>query len=167
MKKANSSFYSIFDCSFKQKIENHLKILSWSGEAFLCHFFIALNHHCYWMLIQSYKLLLVFTLGLMKEMHISGQQIKYITAYRNSSEPSMHCIQMRPAGTRDKKNLISYTQKKMHTEKRVKTKKRYKVSLFLYCENVAGLQFICLYESKVMLYNRKERFYFSFYKNTE
>lgn len=78
MKKARSSFYSISDCSFKKKIqgfpqwENHLKTLSWSGGAFLCHFFIALNHHCYWMLIQSYKLLLVFTLGLMKEMHISG-----------------------------------------------------------------------------------------------
>lgn len=82
------------------------------------------------MLIQSYKLLLVFTLGLMKEMHISGQQIKYITAYRNSSEASMHCIQMRPAGTRDKKNLISYTQKKCTQRREWKPRKDIKWAFF-------------------------------------
>lgn len=161
-KRTRSSFYSISNCSFKKRTENHLKTLSWSvGGGGLCHFFRALNHHCHWMLIHSYKLLPVFTLGFLKEMHISGQQIKYITVYRNWSEASMHCIQMRPAGIQGKQKFNKLHPKNLHTKPRVRTKKSHIVSFFVHSNECDRTTSFCLSESKGLFHSGKEK-HFSF-----
>lgn len=131
----------------------------WGGG--LCHFFRALNHHCHWMLIHSYKLLPVFTLGFLKEMHISGQQIKYITVYRNWSEASMHCIQMRPAGIQGKQKFNKLHPKNLHTKPRVRTKKSHIVSFFVHSNECDRTTSFCLSESKGLFHSGKEK-HFSF-----
>lgn len=108
------------------------------------------------MLIRSYKLLPVFTLGFLKEIHISGQQIKYITVYRNWSEASMHCIQMRPAGIQGKQKFSKLHPKKLHTKTTVRMKKRHKVSFFAHSNECDRTTPFCLYESKGPFHSGEE-----------